>query len=182
VILSTGEIIETRNLIWTAGVTAMTFDGIPAACYGKGKRMLCDPFNKVIGLEDIYAMGDTCMQTHETEYPNGHPQLAQVSIQHAKTLSLNFKKLVENKPLVAFHYKDLGTMAIIGRNKAVCDLPKHIHFRGFIAWFIWLFVHLMSLISYRNRIKTLYNWTVAYLNKDQSLRFIVRPQHPDENP
>lgn len=144
--------------------------------------MLCDPFNKVIGVEDIYAIGDTCMQTHETNYPNGHPQLAQVSIQQGKLLGLNFKHMLENKPLKIFHYKDLGTMAIIGRNKAVCDLPPHIHFKGFIAWFMWLFVHLMSLINYRNRLKTLYNWTVAYLNKDQSLRFIVRPKDPDENP
>ena len=73
-------------------------------------------------------------------------------------------------------------MAIIGRNKAVCDLPGHIHFKGFIAWFMWLFVHLVSLINYRNQLKTLYNWTVAYINKDQSLRFIVRPRHPDERP
>jgi NADH:ubiquinone reductase (H+-translocating) len=182
VTLSTGEIIETRNLIWTAGVTAMTFEGIPAASYGRAKRMLCDPFNKVIGVEDIYAIGDTCMQTHESKYPNGHPQLAQVSLQQGKTLGKNFKNMMESKPLKTFQYKDLGTMAIIGRNKAVCDLPHHIHFKGFIAWFMWLFVHLMSLINYRNRIKTLYNWTVAYLNKDQSLRFIVRPKDPDENP
>jgi NADH dehydrogenase len=182
VTLSTGEVIETRNLIWTAGVTAMTFEGIPAASYGRGKRMLCDPFNKVNGVEDIYAIGDTCTQTHEKEYPNGHPQLAQVSLQQGKLLGLNFRNMMESKPLKPFHYKDLGTMAIIGRNKAVCDLPNHIHFRGFIAWFMWLFVHLISLINYRNRIKTLYNWTVAYLNKDQSLRFIVRPKNPDENP
>jgi NADH:ubiquinone reductase (H+-translocating) len=182
VTLSTGEVIETRNLIWTAGVTAMTFEGIPATSYGKGRRMSCDPFNKVNGVEDIYAIGDTCMQTHEPEYPNGHPQLAQVSIQQGKLLGKNFKNMVEGKSLKPFHYKDLGTMAIIGRNKAVCDLPNHIHFKGFIAWFMWLFVHLISLINYRNRLKTLYNWTVAYLNKDQSLRFIVRPKNPDENP
>jgi NADH dehydrogenase len=182
VTLSTGEMIETRNLIWTAGVTAMTFDGIPAASYGKGKRMLCDAYNKVTGVEDIFAIGDTSMQTHEPEYPNGHPQLAQVSIQQAKLLGQNFKNLVESKPLKPFRYKDLGSMAIIGRNKAVCDLPGHIHFKGFIAWVLWLFVHLVSLINYRNRVKTLYNWMVAYLNKDQSLRFIVRPENPDENP
>lgn len=180
--LSTGEIIETRNLIWTAGVTAMAFEGIPAACYGRGKRLICDPFNKVTGVEDIYAIGDTAIQTHEAAYPNGHPQLAQVSIQQGKALGINLKNTGEGKPMKPFRYKDLGTMAIIGRNKAVCDLPHHIHFKGFIAWFMWLFVHLISLINYRNRLKTLYNWTVAYLNKDQSLRFIVRPKHPDEKP
>ncbi len=180
--LSTGEVIETRNLIWTAGVTAMAFEGMPAASYGRAKRLICDPFNKVTGVEDIFAIGDTAMQTHEAEYPNGHPQLAQVSIQQGKALGANLKDMGEGKPMKPFHYKDLGTMAIIGRNKAVCDLPHNIHFKGFIAWFMWLFVHLISLINYRNRLKTLYNWTVAYLNKDQSLRFIVRPKHPDEKP
>jgi NADH:ubiquinone reductase (H+-translocating) len=179
VVLSTGEVIETKNLIWAAGVTAIQFDGIPASCYGKGRRLLADPFNKVIGLDDIYAIGDTCLQTHDAAYPNGHPQLAQTSIQQAKLLASNFRSIASGKPLQAFHYKDLGTMAIIGRNKAVADLPHQIHFKGFIAWFMWLFIHLMSLITYRNRIKTLYNWTVSYLNKDQSLRFIVRPG-PDE--
>jgi NADH:ubiquinone reductase (H+-translocating) len=182
VILSTGEKIESKNLIWAAGVTAMVFDGIPAASYGRAKRMLADPFNKVTGIEDVYAIGDTSLQTHEKEYPNGHPQLAQVSIQQGKLLAANFKAMAEGRPLKPFHYKDLGTMAVIGRNKAVCDLPHHIHFKGFIAWFLWLFVHLVSLINYRNRIKTLYNWMVAYIYKDQSLRFIVRPRPDDENP
>ncbi len=182
VLLSTGEEIETRNLIWTAGVTAMVFDGIPPASYGKGKRLLSDAFNKVAGVQDIYAIGDTCLQLHEKAYPNGHPQLAQVSIQQGKLLGSNLKSLLEGKMQKPFVYKDKGTMAIIGRNKAVCDLPNRIHFKGFIAWFLWLFVHLISLINYRNRLKTLYNWTVAYLNKDQSLRFIVRPGNPDEKP
>lgn len=180
VLLTNGEIIETKNLIWTAGVTAMAFAGIPDACYGTGKRLIADPFNKVVGLEDIYAIGDTSLQTHEPAYPNGHPQLAQVSIQQAKLLAANFKSMAKGKPLKAFLYKDKGTMAIIGRNKAVADLPHHVHFKGFIAWFMWLFVHLYSLINYRNRFKTLYNWTIAYLFKDQSLRFIVRPT-PERN-
>ncbi len=168
VFLSTGEIIETRNLIWTAGVTAMMFDGIPPISYGKARRMLTDPFNKVVGLEDIYAIGDTCMQTHESAYPDGHPQLAQVSIQQARLLAENFKSLQQGKELRPFHYHDKGTLAIIGRNKAVADLPHHVHFKGFIAWFIWLFVHLFSLIDYRNRLKTFFNWMVAYIYKDQS--------------
>jgi len=180
VVLSNGEIIEARNLIWTAGVTAMTFPGIPDSCYGKGKRLICDPYNKVNGLEDVYAIGDTCLQTHEPAYPNGHPQLAQVSIQQGKSLAANLKSIAAGKTLKPFHYRDLGTMAIIGRNKAVCDLPNHVHFKGFIAWCMWLFIHLVSLINYRNRIKTLLNWTIAYFNKDQSLRFIVRPNNVEE--
>jgi NADH:ubiquinone reductase (H+-translocating) len=179
--LSNGEIIETKNLIWTAGVSAIVFAGIPQSCYGAGKRLLADPFNQVIGLEGVYAIGDTSLQTHQSAYPNGHPQLAQVSIQQARFLAANLRALERGKSLRPFIYKDKGTMAIIGRNKAVADLPHHVHFKGFIAWFLWLFVHLISLINYRNRIKTLYNWTVAYLNKDQSLRFIVRPGHFREN-
>jgi NADH:ubiquinone reductase (H+-translocating) len=181
VVLSNGEMIETKNLIWTAGITAIHFPGIPENCYGPGKRLLTDPYNKILGLEDVYAIGDTSLQTHEAAYPNGHPQLAQVSIQQARLIAANFKSLVSGKTLKPFTYKDKGTMAIIGRNKAVADLPHHVHFKGFIAWFLWLFVHLISLINYRNRIKTLYNWTVAYLNKDQSLRFIVRPSHTQES-
>ncbi len=180
VFLSNGEIIETRNLIWTAGVTAIMFDGIPPISYGKSRRMLTDPFNKVVDLEDIYAIGDTCMQTHESAYPDGHPQLAQVSIQQARLLAENFKSLRQGKELKPFHYHDKGTLAIIGRNKAVADLPHNVHFKGFIAWFIWLFVHLFSLIDYRNRLKTFFNWMVAYIYKDQSLRFIVRPSSEEQ--
>ena len=180
VLLSTGEIIETRNLIWTAGVSAMMFDGIPPISYGKARRMLTDPFNKVVGLENIYAIGDTCMQTHESAYPDGHPQLAQVSIQQARLLAENFKSLHQGKELRPFHYHDKGTLAIIGRNKAVADLPHHVHFKGFIAWFIWLFVHLFSLIDYRNRLKTFFNWMVAYIYKDQSLCFIFMPSSEEQ--
>src|SRR6185295_8726564 len=144
----------------------MMFDGIPPISYGKSRRMLTDPFNKVVDLEDIYAIGDTCMQTHESAYPDGHPQLAQVSIQQARLLAENFKSLRRGKELKPFHYHDKGTLAIIGRNKAVADLPHNVHFKGFIAWFIWLFVHLFSLIDYRNRLKTFFNWMVAYIYKD----------------
>lgn len=182
VILSTGEIIATKTLIWAAGVTAMVFEGIPKESYGRGKRMIADPFNKVTGVEDIYAIGDTCIQSHDPAFPNGHPQVAQVSIQQAKLLAKNLNALTAGRPQKPFHYHDKGSMAIIGRNKAVADLPSpKLHFKGFIAWAMWLFIHLISLISYRNRIKTLYNWMIAYINKDQSLRFIVRPRQDEIN-
>ena len=182
VILSTGEIIATKTLIWAAGVTAMVFEGIPKESYGRGKRMIADPFNKVTGVEDIYAIGDTCIQSHDPAFPNGHPQVAQVSIQQAKLLAKNLNALTGGRPQKPFHYHDKGSMAIIGRNKAVADLPSpKLHFKGFIAWAMWLFIHLISLISYRNRIKTLYNWMIAYINKDQSLRFIVRPRQDEIN-
>lgn len=180
VIMDDGSSIPAKALIWAAGVTAKMFDGIPAGSYGRGKRMLADAYNKVQGTENIYAIGDTCLQLHEPQWPNGHPQLAQTAIQQGKHLARNFKAMALGKPVTPFKYHDKGTMAIIGRNKAVADLPKPpLHFSGFIAFFLWLFVHLMSLINYRNRIKTLYNWTVAYFSKDQSLRMIIRPD--DEN-
>ncbi|WP_158799503.1 NAD(P)/FAD-dependent oxidoreductase [Pedobacter sp. L105] len=176
VIFSDGRQIPTKNLIWAAGVSAMKFEGIPDTSYGRGKRLSVDAYNKVEGFDNIYAIGDTCIMTSDPNYPDGHPQLAQTAIQQGKNLAENLKLAVENKPLRAFSYKDLGTMAIIGRNKAVADLPHpELHLKGFIAWCAWLFIHLASLISYRNRLNTLYNWMVAYFSKDQSLRMIIRP-------
>ncbi len=176
VLFTNGETIASKTLIWAAGVTAKIFEGIPAASYGRGKRMLVDQFNKVLGVDNIYAIGDTCMQTTDKNFPNGHPQVAQVAIQHGLNLAKNFNLLVKNKPLKPFLYNDKGSMAIIGRNKAVVDLPRpKFHFKGFFAWLIWLFIHLLSLITYRNRVRTFYSWMIAYLTKDQSLRMIIKP-------
>jgi NADH dehydrogenase len=138
--------------------------------------MATDSFNKVNGTENIYAIGDTCIQTNDTNFAGGHPQVAQVAIQQGVNLAENFKLMLQNKPLKPFKYNDKGSMAIIGKNKAVVDLPNKIHFKGFFAWMIWLFVHLMSLITYRNRINTFYHWMIAYFSKDQSLRMIIRPE------
>ena len=176
VIFSDGETIQTKLLFWTAGVTSKVFDGIPKECYGKGRRLLVDEYNKVQGLQNIYAIGDTCLQTTDKAWPQGHPQLAQVAIQQGKNLAKNFKALSEGTSLKPFSYYDKGSMAIIGRSKAAADIPKpELHIKGFIAWAMWLFVHLFSLINYRNRIQTMYNWTVSYFTKDQSLRMIIRP-------
>ncbi|GGB67177.1 NADH dehydrogenase [Flavobacterium suaedae] len=174
--LSTGETIQSKNLIWAAGVSAKTFEGIPVESYGRGKRMMVDEFNKVANTENIYAIGDTCIQLTDKDFPHGHPQVAQVAIQQGEHLAKNFKKMVKGETLTPFHYNDKGSMAIIGKNKAVVDLPKpKMHFNGFIAWLMWLFIHLMSLISYRNRIVTFWNWMTAYFAQDQSLRMIIRP-------
>nr|WP_315146454.1 NAD(P)/FAD-dependent oxidoreductase [uncultured Flavobacterium sp.] len=176
VFFADGNTIQTKNLIWAAGVTAREFEGIPAESYGRGKRMLTDAFNKVNGTTNIFAIGDTCLQLTDENFPQGHPQVAQVAIQQGLNLADNFKNLLQQKALKPFIYKDKGSMAIIGKNKAVVDLPKsNLHFKGFIAWMIWLFVHLMSLITYRNRINTFYHWMIAYFSKDQSLRMIIRP-------
>ncbi len=175
---SNGETIATKTLIWAAGVTSSVFDGIAKESYGRGRRMIVDAYNKVEGTNNIYALGDTCIQTTDAAFPAGHPQVAQVAIQQGKNLGKNFKRMVEGKSLLPFSYKDKGSMAIIGRNKAVADIPKpKIHFDGFIAWLAWMFVHLVSIIVIGNRIKTLYNWVVSYFSKDQSLRVIIRPSN-----
>ena len=177
VFFADGKTIQTKNLIWAAGVSAREFEGIPAESYGRGKRMATDAYNKVNCTENIYAIGDTCIQLNDEDFPSGHPQVAQVAIQQGINLAENFKLMLQNKPLKPFKYNDKGSMAIIGKNKAVVDLPKpKMHFKGFFAWMIWLFVHLMSLITYRNRLNTFYHWMIAYFSKDQSLRMIIRPE------
>jgi NADH dehydrogenase len=176
VIFADGTKIPTKMLIWTAGVSAKTFDGIPEASYGRGKRLIVNEYNQITGLPNVYAIGDTCLQTTDKGWEKGHPQLAQVAIQQGKNLAKNFIAMLQNKSLTPFSYYDKGTMAIIGRSKAVAEIPKpKIFFKGFIAWAAWLFVHLFSLIDVRNKIKTIFNWMISLFSNDQSMRVIVRP-------
>lgn len=175
VLLRNGQSIDTDNLIWAAGVVAQQFDGIPAGCLGPGKRMITDACNKVEGLDSIYAIGDTCIQSSDPAWPKGHPQVAQVALQQGKTLAGNFMRVLNGKSPAPFLYRDRGSMAIIGRNKAVADISSILHMNGFVAWCMWVFVHLMSLVHFRNKITTLYNWMVFYVTRDQSLRMIIRP-------
>jgi NADH dehydrogenase len=177
VILADGQTIQTKTLLWTAGVTSNSFEDIPKGSYGKEGRLLVDEYNKVQGTDNIYAIGDMCLQTSDKNFQQGHPQLAQVAIQQSKNLGKNFKAMLSGKPFISFAYTDKGTMAIIGRTKAAADISApRMHIKGFVAWVMWLFVHLLSLINYRNRIKTFYNWAVAFFTKDQSLRMIIRPR------
>ena len=176
VIFANGESIETGMLLWAAGVTVIPIEGIPQESYGRGKRIMVDEFNKAVHTKNIFAIGDVCIQTTDKNFPEGHPQLAQVALQQGTNLAKNFKTQYKDKKRKAFSYYDKGSMAIIGRNKAVADLPKpKLHFNGFIAWCMWILIHLLFLISTRNRIKTLYNWMLAYFTKDQSLRMIIKP-------
>ncbi|MDO1450138.1 NAD(P)/FAD-dependent oxidoreductase [Rhodocytophaga aerolata] len=173
---SDGEIINAKTLIWAAGVIACTFEGIPQTSLGAGKRMVTDMYNRVIGFENIYAIGDISLQQTDPLYPTGHPQLAQVAIQQGTRLAKNFKAMARNKPLKPFTYFDRGEMAIVGRHHAVADLFKHkLHLSGFLGLLGWLFIHLISLVNYTNKIKTLYGWIIAYLTRDQALRMIFRP-------
>lgn len=176
VIFADGETIPTRLMIWTAGVTSQVFEGLPEDSFGRGRRLVVDAFNRVQGTHNIFAIGDTCIQLTDPNFPNGHPQLAQPAIQQGRNLARNFKAMLKNRPLKPFSYRDRGSMAIIGRSKAVMETPRpKLRLVGWFAWVMWLFVHLFSLINHRNRITTMYNWTVAYFSKDQSLRMIIRP-------
>lgn len=177
VVFADGDKIPTKLLIWTAGVSAKTFEGIPEQSYGRAKRLVVNEYNEITGLPDVYALGDTCFQTTDKDWDKGHPQVAQVAIQQGKNLAKNFIAKQQNKPLTAFKYNDKGSMAIIGKRKAVAELPKpKVFFKGFIAWMAWLFVHLFSLVNFRNKLKTFANWMMSLITRDQSMRIIVRPQ------
>lgn len=170
-----GEVIEAATLIWAAGIIAHTFEGIPATSLGIGKRIVTDEFNKVQGLDNIWAIGDISVQQTDPLYPKGHPQLAQVAIQQGRNLAKNLLAMAKGKSLKPFKYFDRGDMAIVGRHNAVVDLFKHkVHLSGFPALFVWLFIHLISLVNFNNKIKTLYNWAVAFMTRDQALRMIFR--------
>jgi NADH dehydrogenase len=173
--LSNGNVIQTKNLIWAAGVTGNVIEGIPPSAYGRGKRIMVDAYNRVTELNDVYAIGDNCLLTADKEFPNGHPQLAQPAIQQGRHLAKNFKAIAKGKEPLPFDYYDKGVMAIIGKNRAVVDLEKpKMHVRGFPALLIWLFIHIVSLIAFDNKLKTLYNWITAYFTKDQSLRMVIK--------
>ncbi|WP_373516288.1 NAD(P)/FAD-dependent oxidoreductase [Pricia sp.] len=174
VVFKDGEIIETKTLIWCAGVTAIKFDGIAEDYYENGGRLAVDAFNKVIGSDSIFAIGDCCIQKTDPDWPDGHPQLGSVAQQQGKALAKNFSRMVKDKELEPFSYLDKGTMAIIGDKKAVADMtfPKTT-LTGFLAWFAWLFVHLFLLVDYRNKWKTFWNWANTYLGKGNSQGIMI---------
>ncbi|WP_178988352.1 NAD(P)/FAD-dependent oxidoreductase [Winogradskyella schleiferi] len=166
--------MESETLIWAAGVTGAPVQGLKAeALMDNTNRYKVNQFNQVEDYTNIFAVGDIAIMTSE-DYPKGHPQVAQPAIQQGKLLGKNLLRLIDNKPLQPFVYKDRGSMATIGRNKAVVDL-KHYKFGGFFAWFVWMFVHLMSLVGFRNRVIVLFNWTYNYINFDKAARLIIRP-------
>ncbi|MCK0203787.1 FAD-dependent oxidoreductase, partial [Ornithobacterium rhinotracheale] len=163
---------ETSTLIWAAGVQGSTIDGMPEESVERG-RYKVDLYNKVLGVEDIYAIGDiACMQSED--YPHGHPMVAQPAIQQGKLLARNLNALSIGKEMKAFKYNDKGSMATIGRNKAVADIGKF-KFTGFFAWMIWMFVHLISLVGFRNKVVALVNWVIQYFQYNKGVRLIIRP-------
>jgi NADH dehydrogenase len=169
--LSTGKEIKSKTLIWAAGVTGNYIPGIDEKLVQRGNRIKVNRYNLVENTKNIYAVGDIAYMETE-KYPNAHPQLANVAINQAKNLAKNLKLSLENRELNKFEYKDLGSMATIGKNKAVVDLPNY-KFKGFLAWFIWMFLHLMLILSVKNKLIIFINWAWAYITKDTSLRLIL---------
>jgi|TARA_R100000306_G_scaffold14139_2_gene17037 NADH dehydrogenase len=173
-----GKNFETEAFIWAAGVTGNPVKGIDGrSLMEKTNRYYVNEYSKVKGTDAIFALGDIALMETEA-FPKGHPQVAQPAIQQGKHLGDNFKKLLRNKPLKPFEYFDKGTMATVGRNKAVVDIKK-MHFGGFVAWFIWMFVHLWFLVGFRNRVVTFFNWTYNYISYDRAARLIIRPFRKD---
>ena len=181
VILSDGETIETQTLIWASGVTGRQVTGLPEDVIARGRRVLVDEHNRVKGTTNIFALGDICLQTSDKDYPNGHPQLAQVAIQQGQLLAANLKRMLGNQQIKPFKYKDKGSMAIISKYKAVADLPK-VFFKGFIAWFMWLFIHIIPIAGFRNKLQLAFNWFWSFSTNDPTLRLIIRPQKEEAKP
>jgi NADH dehydrogenase len=172
--LSDGTRLRSNTLIWAAGVTGNTLNGIDPSSLGRGNRFIIDEYFRVKGYQNIYAIGDIAMMVTEA-MPMGHPQLAAVAMAQGKTLSENFKRKLKGDPILPFKFLNKGVMATVGRNRAVVELP-FFNFQGFFAWLTWMFVHLFLTLGVKNRIIIFINWTWSYFTQDESLRLIIRPK------
>ncbi len=172
---STNEKIRTHNVVWAAGIKGNAVDGFVSETYGRGARMKVNAFNQVEGFDNIFAVGDIAIMSGDEKFPNGHPQVAQPAIQQGKLLAKNILKIMRGENPVPFEYKDLGSMATVGRNLAVVDLPFW-KFQGAFAWYVWMFVHLMSILGIKNKVMVFINWLWSYVTYDQSLRLIIKPK------
>ena len=182
VVMKDGTEIPTRTFLWVSGIRANAMPGIDESHMGRGFRFKVDEYNRIPGLNDVFAIGDQCLQTSDAAYPNGHPQVAQVAIQQAKNLAKNLKLInqgADSSELTAFHYKNLGSMATIGRNKAVVEIGKF-RSQGFFAWVLWLVVHLRSILGVKNKMMVLLNWLWKYVSYNDSIRMITYATKPRE--
>lgn len=182
VVMKDGTEIPTRTFLWVSGIRANAMPGIDESHMGRGFRFKVDEYNRIPGVEDVFAIGDQCLQTSDAAYPNGHPQVAQVAIQQAKNLAKNLKLInqsADSNALTAFRYKNLGSMATIGRNKAVVEIGKF-RSQGFFAWVLWLVVHLRSILGVKNKMMVLLNWLWKYVSYNDSIRMITYATKPRE--
>lgn len=172
-LLSDGTSLPAANIYWVAGVKANSLPGFPKDAYGHSNRLKVDSYNRVIGCNNIYAIGDTALMT-TADYPKGHPQVVQPAIQQARNLVRNLNNLEKGKAMTSFIYHNKGSMATIGRNNAIVELKK-IRFSGFPAWAVWLFIHLMSIVGVKNKLFIFIDWMWSYFTYDPSLRLIIKP-------
>ena len=168
------EYLEAGNLIWAAGVNGAAIPGLPEAVVTRNKRITVNRWNQVEGQANIFAIGDVANMVTE-DMPKGLPMLAPVAQQQAGLLADNLQRLIRHEPLKEFDYLNKGVMAIVSRNKAVVDLPKGVHFNGFLGWLSWLFIHLILLVGFRNKAVALIDWAFSYFSSGQALRLIIRP-------
>lgn len=172
VYLSDGGQIAAKTLVWVSGVTAHEVKGLPEEAFRRGRRIGVDEFNRVAGTSDVFAIGDICYQDTDEKYPNGHPQVAQVAIQQAVLLAKNLKSMTVGGALRPFRYTDKGSMAIISKYKAVAELPVGF-FRGILAWWMWLLIHILPIAGFRNKLKLLSSWFWNFVSNDPTLRLII---------
>jgi len=172
---------DAATVVWAAGVKGAAIKGLDSDQFvSRGNRILVNEFNQVKGLNNVFAVGDVAqMETENT--PHGHPMMAQPAIQQGRLLGDNLLRMLENKPMKPFAYNDKGSMATVGRNKAVVDLPNF-KFQGVFAWFVWMFVHLFFLIGFRNRMVVFINWVYNYIRFDREARLIIRPYKKNIKP
>ena len=177
VVLSTGEKLISKTMVWAAGVKGQPLPGLGTNVIGRGGRMLVDAFNRVKGYENIFAIGDAAiMEGGDPKFPNGHPMMSPPAMQQGQLLAKNLIRLQQKKNMKPFRYRDQGSMATVGRNKAVVDLnvfKGQFRTQGLVAWFLWMFVHLISLIGFRNKFFVFFSWIWSYFSYDKSNRLII---------
>ena len=171
--LSDGTNIRTRNVLWVAGVKPNSLKGLAETAYNRG-RLVVNEYNQVQGYDNIFAIGDTSLLISDKS-PKGHPQVAQVALQMAKRLAKNLNNTTNSNNWEKFTYVDKGSLATIGRNAAVADLGKF-RFGGWFAWWLWLWVHILSIVGMRNKVSVFIDWVWSYLNYDVSLRLFIKPK------
>ena len=180
VMLKDGSSISTRTFIWVSGVAAQPVGNLSPDHLGRGRRIIVDEFNRVPGLDGVFSIGDQCiMPEGDDNWKGGHPQLAQVAIQQGNNLAKNLIRLDKGKELKPFRYRNLGAMATVGRNRAVAEFSK-VKMAGFFAWFMWLIVHLRSILGVRNKLIVMLNWMWNYFSYGQSLRMIIYAKKAEE--
>jgi NADH dehydrogenase len=182
VVLSTGQRLITRSLVWAAGVKGNPIAGLKSELTSRGNRLLVDEFNRVKGYENVFAIGDVALMEGDEKFPKGHPQMAPPAQQQGKLVAQNIRSLIGKKQLKPFQYFDKGSMATVGRHKAVVDLPGGIRFQGFFAWYVWMFVHLMAIVGWKNRVFTFFSWMWSYISYDRSNRLIIGRNEEKLNP